>query len=193
MLKQLFISKTRINILKLFLTHPQKVFHVREISRQVGAEINAVRRELLRLAKIKFLKCYKSGNRVIYALCQDFIFNNELLAMLAKEIGLGGKIIKEEKNLGRIKFAALRLAFVKGKAASSSQVDLFVVGENINVPLLASLIKEEQHKRGYEINYTVLSNQEFAFRKKRKDAFVLNFLMRPKIMVVGDEEDFGRI
>ena len=46
MLKDLFISEVRINILKLLLLNPEESLHVRAIVRAVKAEINAVRREL---------------------------------------------------------------------------------------------------------------------------------------------------
>ena len=51
MFKDLITSKSRIGLLEFFLKHPKEMFHVREIVRQTGDEINAVRRELLFLGK----------------------------------------------------------------------------------------------------------------------------------------------
>ena len=46
MLEHLFGSKTRLKLLKLFLSNPDKIFFVREISRKLEVPINAVRREI---------------------------------------------------------------------------------------------------------------------------------------------------
>ncbi|MBI5619863.1 transcriptional regulator, partial [Candidatus Gottesmanbacteria bacterium] len=46
MLEDLIISRVRVKILTLFLSHPGVIFHVRDIVRKIGEEINAVRREL---------------------------------------------------------------------------------------------------------------------------------------------------
>ena len=40
-----------------------------------------------------------------------------------------------------------------------------------------------------ELNYTVMTEEEFDFRKSRRDPFVLSVLTGSKIMVIGDEED----
>ena len=46
MLDQLFGSKTRVRLLRLFLHNPEQAFFVRQLSRKIGAQINGVRNEL---------------------------------------------------------------------------------------------------------------------------------------------------
>jgi hypothetical protein len=57
------------------------------------------------------------------------------------------------------------------------------------LPELASIIRVEESKRGREINYTVMGRDEFDFRKKRRDPFLLGILAGSRVMIVGDEED----
>lgn len=179
-------------MLKLFLLAPNQVLHVREITRRVGAEINAVRRELNRLTKIRMLKREERGNRVYYRFREDFPFRSELVGLLAKEEGLGKKILENAKELGKVKYAVLNRAFLSGRIAKRSEVDLLIVG---NVPLnrLADLIRDEEKKLGHEINYTVMGEEEFNFRKKRRDNFIIDVLIRPYIILIGDELDFARL
>ena len=40
-----------------------------------------------------------------------------------------------------------------------------------------------------EAKDTVMSDEEFSFRKKRRDPFVVSILGMSKIMVIGDEEE----
>ena len=50
-LEDIVISRVRVKILTLFMTHPGQMFHVREIVRRTEEEINAVRRELAHMEK----------------------------------------------------------------------------------------------------------------------------------------------
>lgn len=191
MLKDLFVSEVRLRILKLFLSDPQAQFHIREISRRVGAEINAVRRELRRLRRIKFLKKDPRGNRIYYSVRPDFVFYDDLLGMITKEYGLGREILDKREDLGKINFAMLARSFVKGRVSKPSQVDLLIVGK-IDVSLLTKIIRKEEERLGHEINYTVLTPEEFDFRKRRKDPFMAEVIAQPRIVLMGNEEKYAR-
>ena len=56
MLKDLFISKTRVKLLETFLSDPTQMYHVRDLVRKTGDEINAVRRELARMESLNMVK-----------------------------------------------------------------------------------------------------------------------------------------
>ena len=85
MLQDLFISKVRVNILKLLLLNPGKSFHVRGIVRAVEVEINAIRRELARLEGISLVVKRQSGNRIYYTANTSHLYYPELVSLLAKE------------------------------------------------------------------------------------------------------------
>ena len=59
MLEQLFGSKTRVRLLRLFLSNPDNSYYIRELARKVGVQINAIRRELINLQKIGLLNSYQ--------------------------------------------------------------------------------------------------------------------------------------
>jgi len=189
MLEELLISKVRIKIISLFLKNPENVFHVRDITRRVEAEINAVRRELKRLTKIKMLKREERGNRVYYRFRKDFPLFSELLHLIFKEEGLGRAIIENKLRLGRIKFAVLNEKFVRGRIAKSTEIDLLIVGK-VSLDHLVALVKAEEERVGHEVNYSVMGEEEFNFRKKRRDTFIINVLIQPRIMLIGDEVEF---
>jgi|SRR3989344_1072162 len=192
MLIDLLISKVRVKILELFLANPQESYHVREIVRRVEEEINAVRRELARLEKVGLLASEWRANRRYYSVKHDFIFYAELLSIINKTVGLGGAIIQNKNKLGKIRYAMISGAFVKGRPYSASDVDLFIVG-TIVMPELATIVKEEEARRNREINFTPMTEEEFNFRKSRRDPFVLNILSKPRVMLLGDEEEMVRL
>jgi len=66
---------------------------------------------------------------------------------------------------------------------------MLVVGEVV-LPELESLVKVEQETLGREINYTILTEEEFEFRKTRRDPFIMDVLFSSRVMVIGSEEEF---
>lgn len=192
MLSDLFVSQVRVDIIKLFLRKPSLRVHIRGICRAVGAEINAVRRELSNLTSLGLLRREKSGNKIYYQVRSDFALLDELLGMVVKTTGLGKKILEDADDLGALEFAFVAKEFAKGRRSRSSDVDLLVVGK-VNVAKLERLIRREQERLEREINYTVLTPEEFDFRRKRKDPFLVNVLKQPKIVLLGDEAKFTSV
>lgn len=176
-------------MLSLFLNNPATIYHVREIVRQVGEEINAVRRELAHLEKAGMLAKEQRANRLFYRFRKDYPLYFELMELIGKTTGLGWDIVKNRTKLGKIKYAMLSGRFLRGLPhTSSSDVDLLIVG-SVVLPELASYVKAEEVKKERELNYTVMSEEEFTFRKRRRDPFVLEILGGSRVLLIGDEEE----
>ena len=188
-LADIITSKVRIKVLELFFSDVSEMYHVRGIVRKIDEEINAVRRELARLESAGVLKKENRGNRLYYWIRSDYQFYGDLLSMVAKTVGLGAEIIKNRNRLGRIGYVMFSGKFARRlKERKEDDVDILVIGD-IVLPELAALVRVEETKRGHEINYTVMSRDEYDFRKKRRDPFLQGILSRSRIMVIGDEED----
>lgn len=187
-MEELFVSRVRVKLLKLFLTTQDPLLHVREIVRRTEEEINAVRRELLRMEKFGMVASEWRANRRLYHFRKEYIFYHQIMGMVAKSTGLSGEIVKNKGKLGKLKFAMVATRFFKRQASGPEDVDLLVVGQ-IVLPELQSLISDEQAKRDHEINYSFMDEAEFQFRVRRRDPFILRVITQPKIMLIGDEED----
>lgn len=188
MFSDLITSKSRIKLLSVILSSPSDMFHVRELVRRTGDEINAVRRELQFLEKKGILTREPRANRVYYSLSKNYPFYFDLLRLASKNVGLGAAIIKNKVKLGRIKFAMFSGKFARGIKKEPDEVDLVVVG-NIVLPELALLIRDEEKRVGREINYTVMTEEEFDFRKNKRDPFIVTILSGSRVMLLGDEEN----
>jgi len=189
MLKDLITSEVRIKIIVELYKNLHTPLHIREITRRVGTEINAVRRELDRLQKCGMLKKESKTNKIFYSVRTDYSSFNEVLSFVNKEVGLGGLVVKNLAELGKVKFALLSTEFVQGRVAAPNEVDLLLVGA-VDVKYLQEIVKKEEQALGHEINYTVLGEDEFNFKKTRRDPFVLNILLQGRIILVGDESKF---
>jgi len=186
-LRDLFISKTRVKLLKVFLANPKKIFYVRELVRLTDEQINAVRRELERMKKKKMASSEERGNRLYYSFRKDYLFFDELLALVGKTTGLGSEIIRNQRKIGKIKFAMLSGRFLKKQPKKKNEVDLLIVGQVV-LPQIASFIRAEEARRKEEVNYTIMGEEEFDFRKRRRDPFIQGILSGSRVMLVGDEE-----
>ncbi|OGG29248.1 hypothetical protein A3A63_00230 [Candidatus Gottesmanbacteria bacterium RIFCSPLOWO2_01_FULL_46_9] len=190
-LEDIIISRVRVKILTLFLSHPGVIFHVRDIVRKVDEEINAVRRELAHMEKAGMVSKEHRANRLFYLFRKDYPIYYELMELVAKTSGLGADIIKLRAKLGKIKFVTVSGRFLRGLPKKSpTDVDLLVVG-NVVLPELSQIIKAEEVRREREINYTVMTEEEFEFRKSRRDPFVLSVVSGSRVMIVGDEEELA--
>lgn len=186
MLSELFLSKVRVKLLELFLAQPDNIYYVREIVRSVGEQINAVRAELTRMEKIGLLSSEWRANRKYYSLKKDYLFFDELLRLVNKTTGLGGALVRDRVRLGKIKYAMLSGGYVRGLKPGPNDVELLLVGVVV-LPQLSLIVKEQEAKLGREINYTVMSDEEYEFRKTRRDPFVIGLLEKSRVMLIGDE------
>jgi len=184
----LITSRVRVKLIELFYSNITEMYHIREVTRQVKEEINAVRRELANLEKAGVLKKENRGNRVYYWARREYYFYGDLLSMVAKSTGIGSEIIKSRKKMGRVNFVMFSGKFVRRKERKrDDEVDILVVGD-ISLPELATLIRMEESRRKHEINYTVMSREELDYRKKRRDPFLQGIMAGGRVMIIGDEE-----
>jgi hypothetical protein len=188
-LHDIITSKVRVKILELFFANLKEMYHVRGIVRETKEEINAVRRELERLEQAGLFRKEPRGNRLYYFLRPDYPLFGDLVSIVAKSTGLGKAIIDARAKLGKVNTVMFSGRFARGKERrAEDEVDILIVGE-VTLPELAAIIRAEEAKRGKEINYTVMSKEEFEFRKKRRDPFLLGILSGSRTMIIGDEEE----
>lgn len=80
-MENLFGSKTRTKLLKLFMNNPNRSFFVREITRKIEEQINSVRRELANLLSLGVITSDSSdstNNKLYYEVNQTYEHYNAL-------------------------------------------------------------------------------------------------------------------
>lgn len=186
MIEQLFGSRTRVKLLKLFLTNPNTAFYVRELTRKIDEQLNSVRRELANLTSLGMVLYNDHDDKKFYQLNPSFVLNDELKAVLLKSQLLTEQdLIKRLRTAGKIKYLALTGSFTGAKGAAT---DILLVGK-VDKNLLTRVIDRFQKDVGKEINYTVLSTREFNERRSLGDKFIVTVLNSPKVVVVDDVAD----
>lgn len=180
MIEQLFGSKTRVKLLYLFYSNPNRSFYVREITRKVEEQINSVRRELGNLLKIGIIKSDSSSNKLYYEVNQSYP-HYEALRMLFTNMGAetstqvklsDDDMTKRFDELGAVEMALLSGVFTRDE---QSPVDIMVVGD-VNRHALEKLIKELEGEKKLELRYAVFDSGEYDYRKSLNDRFLSSVL-----------------
>ncbi len=199
MLEQLFGSKTRVRLLRLFLQQGKQAFFVRELSRRIGAQINAIRNELENLTEMGIIVATdtpvafvstdkKSGiekasnkRKKYFRLNSDSPIYPELQALFVKSrVMLEKDFVQKLAGCGGISYLAMCGHFV---GQTDGPTDLLIVGR-VNRQKLLSLIRSFEREVGWEINYTVMLPQEYKYRRDVTDRFLYSILEAPKIVMV---------
>jgi len=183
----IFSSRSKDKIIRLLYSAPQQKHHMRQIERLIKERINSVREALNSLKRDGFITEERVGRKLLFQANLSSPYYDEVLRMVSKQIGLGARILKEKMKLGKIKVAFLTTHFYQKQPRGGEEVDLFVIGV-ISIAELAKLTKEEGEKLGIEINYSVMTDEEFSFRKKNKDLFLSKILQRNKLLLIGKED-----
>lgn len=194
MIEQLFGSKTRVKLLQLFYSNPNRSFYVREITRKIDEQINSVRRELANLLSIGIISSDNTNNRLYYEVNQSYDLYEPLLAIFGQATGSSKPRAKKTdkstdtisterekiKTVGNVTLALYTGQFTRDE---SSGIDLLMVGD-VNQHALQNFIKDLETKEGKEIRYTLMTAQEFDYRRQVKDKFINTVLASKKQVLV---------
>jgi len=188
MLDKLIPSKVRRKILSLFYHQIDGVYYLREIVRKTDEEVNAVKRELDILFNAKVLLRERRTNKVFYSLNKNYTLFDELLRIHTKDTQLAQLIIENQSMLGKVKFVAISMKFSKKISIKEDEIYILFVGV-IVIPEVEAIMTTARREFGWEINFTVMTEDELSFRKKNNDPFIWKFLKYPKVMLVGQESE----
>jgi hypothetical protein len=195
MFEQLFGSKTRVKLLKLFLENPDRLFYVRELTRLTDSLINSVRRELSNLVELKLVVEQENKDKVksepkalnsrkYFVTNKKNIFYQDLFNLFTKgNILLEKKFIEKVKRLGDLRYFSLGGFFVEDDRADT---DIFIVGDFDKGKVLNAL-KIFEKEINKDINYTVMDENEYALRKDIADGFLENIIDNEKNLVIVDK------
>lgn len=185
-------SKTREKILQLFFCDVNKKYYLRELEKILSFSVANIRRELLSLEKTGLFKREKMGNQVYYFLNKENPIFNELKKIISKTIGVEAKIREGLKKVADIDAAFIFGSFAKNKEDSFSDIDLMIIGkpdESILISKISSI--ESDLKR--EINYNIFSAKDFKNGLKKKEVFLEEIVVNPKIFIIGNQNDLEKI
>ena len=199
MVEQLFGSKTRVKLLQLFYSNPNRSFYVREITRKIDEQINSVRRELSNLLNVGIITSDTTNNKLYYEVNQKFEFYEPLQQIFGG--GIKKKPVKKAvaddgteqehvvdegvahsdlKAVGHIDLAVYTGQFTRDESVG---VDLFIVGE-VNPNALQKYVDQLEQQENKTLRYTVMTLGDFQYRQQIRDRFAVAITSAKKQVLV---------
>ena len=176
-LEQLFDSPLKVKLLRLFLRNPEEKFTIKEISKRTKSNSRQCVAQIKKLLNIDFLEAQVRKKRKVYFVNPNFDFYNELRTLVLKSPSASKKkILSKLKKIGKIKLAVLSGVFVN---LENARADMLIVGNYIKKKKLTRLIKDLEAEVGKEIDYVIMSPEEFQYRYDMYDRFLRDILERP--------------
>lgn len=181
-LVSLFGSKEKTRILRFFLQNPEQEYSIKEVAKRNMIRPKAAKRELENLKKVKFIHAHSKKGRLSYVLNQGFIFYPELKNLVAKDnIYPQSKSLGKVKNIGNVKLAAISGAFIN---YPKSKADMILVADSVSRAKLNNLMNSLEAEIGKEVDFVLMTMEEFKYRLNMLDKFILEFMEGPHEEVV---------
>lgn len=192
MIEQLFGSKTRVKLLQLFYSNPNRSFYVREITRKIDEQINSVRRELSNLLSIGIITSDNTNNKLYYEVNQKYkyyeplhqIFGGGVRKVASKKTGTTDEqqtdAESDLKAVGHIDLAVYTGQFTRDETAG---IDFLIVGD-VNPNALQKYVDELEAKENKTIRYTTMSLPDFLYRQQIRDRFATAIAQSKKQILV---------
>lgn len=193
MIDALFGSKTRVKLLHLFLNNPEKSFYVREITRLIDEQINSVRRELANMVEVGIVVSDSADNKLYYTADQKYEYFEPLRQIFADSVSRAKSDTHDEagsswrgvlSELPGVRLLVAAGVLVRG---SASPVDLLLVGDTPRSKATAAIKKVEKIE-GRELNYSLLSYDDFYYRLSVRDKFITEIISGACSVLVDTEQ-----
>jgi predicted nucleotidyltransferase len=189
-LSSALFSKVQQRVLGLIFAHPDRSFYTSEIIRTVASGTGAVERELSRLQRSGLVSVEHIGNQKHYRANRHSPIFEELQGLVLKTVAL-----KEPLKEALAPFAnKIKIAFVYGSVAkgtdtAQSDIDVIVIGDNLNYSDLYTAFRHAEDRLLRKINPAFLSAKEWRLRSSQDGSFARKLARGPKMFIVGSERD----
>src|SRR3989344_2750901 len=175
-IEDLFSDINKIRIIRYFIRNPEGFFEKSEIAKRLGMRKNIFEKESKLFTLINFLKTKKSGKSKFYALNIKFYLYPEMKNLIERSISISDEeLILKLKGVGRGWLALAAGIFINKE---DSRADMMIVGK-IKPSKLDKFIKFVEAKIGRELNFVMMTPEEFKYRHKMFDRFVHDMLESP--------------
>ncbi len=180
-------SKARQRLLAYYFTNPMARHHLRDLANRLSIDPSNLSRELRRLERDGLFRAEVSGRQKYFRLNRGYPLFGEVRSIVAKTIGAVPLIAHSLEAIEGIDEAYLYGSFARNQQDAASDIDVLVIGTPPG-EALAEAIGKLERQLGREVNYTVLSRNEFKSRRTRKDAFLESVWRHKRVSLVALHE-----
>ena len=183
-------SKVQQRVLALIFGQPERSFYLSEIVRNVHSGTGAVERVLSRLQRSGLVSIERIGNQKHYRANRESPIFEELRSLVIKTVAVAEPIRKSLRPYSdKIKTAFVYGSVAKGTDTASSDIDLMVIGDELNYSELYSASQNAENSLRRKVSPMFLSPADWQRKCSEKGSFISKIRASPKIFVFGSEKD----
>jgi predicted nucleotidyltransferase len=189
----IFASPTLVDVLGIFLAHPERDYYQRELVALSGSRLSQVQRDLRRLERAGLVSASRRGNRVYYRVASGHPAFADLQRVFVKTVAVTDVLREAVEPLrGDIDVAFIYGSVAGGTELAASDIDVFVVGDAPVRSVVAGLSDAEE-RLGRDVNATVYPVADLLRKMADGEPFVSEVLRGPKLWMAGDERALDRL
>ncbi len=184
-LKALFSSGSRVDILSYFFLNPGVSFYARQMEKLLKKPVSQIRRELINLESAGVLTSLHDGSQKKYSLNISLPIYDDLKNIFLKSLGANALFKPGLYKIKGLKLAFIYGSYADGTAGAKSDIDLMLAGalsEKDALPYVSAL--EKSLKR--PVNPSIYSVPEIKKRLAKNDNFIKTVFNGPKIVLKGN-------
>lgn len=180
MLEPILASQSQSAILAFLCAGPERSFSATELQGRLRLSPLAASRALAALGRLNLVTTFRKGGHKYYLINSK----HPRLPEIRKALPLRGEY-RDELFVAIRKLGEIRAAFLSGIFTGQPQlpVDLLLVGK-VNKKRLEQFLAACYKLFGQDINYTVMSDEEFQVRRDTFDRFIKDIFDYPNVVVV---------
>lgn len=172
-------SPIKIRLIKFFVYNHSKFFDIKEIARRLNIPLGVVRKHAQELRKEGFLKSRSAGS---FSISYRFPYLNEVRGLVLKLPPVSDEFLqKEAKKIGNVKALIIAGMLVH---AEKARAEIVLIGDKISEKKAEKFLHAIEAHAARELRYVIMTTEEFMYRRKMFDRFVLDVLEFPHRMVI---------
>jgi len=181
MLEEIVDSKADSAILSFFLSAPERSFSVLEVSKRLRLPYLRAAHSMGKLALSGPLKGFSKKGKRYYLINPKYKLLPEMKSFWLK----AGPKYQDELFLAIRRLGNIKAAFLSGIFCGHATlpVDILLVGR-VNLRKLSDFLKAVEKMMGQDINYSIMSVEEFVQRRDTFDKFIKDIFDYRHITVV---------
>jgi predicted nucleotidyltransferase len=170
--------------------HPDDAPYGREIQRRTGLTPRSLQTELARLESLGVVRRRHEGRLVRYELVESNPRWRALRALI-RELADPVDVVRNAlADVPGIAAAFVFGSFARGDTREDSDVDVFIVGNDISDRVLYKRTIEAGILIDREVNLVQMTHEELASRLQSGSTFIYNVFRGPKVWLAGNQDHF---
>ncbi len=189
-LSDALFTVTQQKVLGLLYGKPDRTFYANEIARWAQVGKGSLMRELDRLQKSGVLIMSRQGNQTHYQANPDCPIYSELLGIVRKTFGIGEQLRAALAPLAdQLVWAFVYGSIAKGTDHAGSDIDLMLIGEDLNYSDVIERLLPVEERLGRSINPTIYTPADWRGRIAAGNSFVVRVIEQDKINLIGSQPE----